>query len=126
MVEGHATIFGSTSQWVGDDVPLVHKASVKIQDLQGIGNEGVSTDSDGLKTGVLFFKPWVDSTIENCVLANYYNTIVYANPYPEKAIQPVGNIVASRLNNTFNASIFNWNSNKIEISNSEVMIKSQT
>jgi|GEM_PF-3392456 hypothetical protein len=121
MVEGHATIFGSTSQWVGDDVPLVHKASVKIQDLQGIGNEGVSTDSDGLKTGVLFFKPWVDSTIENCVLANYYNTIVYANPYPEKAIQPVGNIVASRLNNTFNASIFNWNSNKIEISNSEVM-----
>jgi hypothetical protein len=121
MVEGHATIFGSTSQWVGDDVPLVHKASVKIQDLQGIGNEGVSTDSDGLNTGVLFFKPWVDSTVENCVLTNYYNTIVYANPYPEKEIQPVGNIIASRLNNTFNAGIFNWNSNKIEISNSEIM-----
>jgi hypothetical protein len=121
MVEGHATIFGSTSEWVGDDVPLVNKASVKIQDLQGIGNEGISTDSDGLKTGVLFFKPWVDSTIENCVLTNYYNTVVYANPYPAKAIQPVGNIVSSRLNNTFNASIFNWNSNKVEITNSEIM-----
>jgi hypothetical protein len=121
MVEGHATIFGSTSEWVDGGVPLVHKASVSIHDLQGVGNEGVSTDSDGLKTGVIFLKPWVDSTVDNCVLTNYYNTIVYANPLPEKCVQPIGKIVSSRLNNTFNSSLFNWNSNKMVITNSEIL-----
>jgi hypothetical protein len=124
MVEGHATIFGTVLQ--GEDAAtattsLRNSHHTTIQDLKVLGNQGVSTSSDGLETGVIFFKNYNDSEINNCVVTNFYNGIVVCRSSNDNGFQDTITLNSTRMNNTFCSSIFNWNSAKIVINDSEIL-----
>jgi len=121
MVEGHASLLSGFIEDGDANIGLMNDRNVMIRDLQCVGNQGVSTDSDGLETGVIFFKPFVNSDIENCVSTNFYNAIVACRSDNNTGIQPTISVKDSRFNNTFNSSIFNWNGCVIDITNSEIM-----
>lgn len=121
MVEGHASLFSAFTEDGAPGLALMNNSRVVIQDLQSVGNQGVSTDSDGLKTGLIFFKPFVDSNIENCISTNFYTTIVACRYDNVTGAQPTISVKDSRFNNTFNTSIFNWNAARIDVLNSEIM-----
>jgi len=121
MVEGHASLFSAFTEDGAPGLALMNNSRVVIQDLQSVGNQGVSTDSDGLKTGLIFFKPFVDSDIENCISTNFYTAIVACRYDNVTGAQPTISVKDSRFNNTFNTSIFNWNATRIDVLNSEIM-----
>lgn len=124
MVEGHATIFGlaiQASDVAGAEKALRNTYTGNIQDLKVLGNQGVSTNSDGLETGVIFFKGFNDSTISNCVATKFYNAVVFGDSNHVNGAQSTLTINNTRMNNTFCSSLFNWNSAKIVINNSEIL-----
>jgi len=124
MVEGHATLFGTNIQ--GEDASdattsLSNQYHTTIQDLKTVGNQGVSIDSDGFQAGVIFYKSFNDTEINNCVSTNFYTGVVFCRSGSVQGFQSTITFNNTRMNNTYSSSIFNWNSARIVVNDSEIL-----
>jgi hypothetical protein len=123
MVEGHAALFGNVFQ--GNDAPdattsIRNQYHTIIQDLKTVGDQGVSLNSDGYEAGVIFYKGFNDAEINNCVSTNFYTGIVICRSDNTQGFQSSITFNHTRMNNTYSSCIFNWNSAKIVVNDSEV------
>ncbi|MCQ2741748.1 MAG: hypothetical protein MJ239_00370 [Bacilli bacterium] len=126
MVEGHSALFGSNLQdfdgpQTREMTALRNNRSFNVYNLQAIGNQGVSVDSEGLETGLIFAKSFNDFNIENSVVTKFYDGTVQCNSDNIYGIQSALTLKDSRVNNTFMCGLFNWNSPITNIYNSEIM-----
>ena len=124
MVESHASLFGIfTKESVEgyEDGMFGKKCHATIQDIHGIGNHGIDTDSELPNSGMLYLKNYVDVTMKNNVLNKWYTTAVMCNSVEDgPAAQTVVDVDSCRFDDTYNACLFNWHNCAVNVINSEI------
>ena len=121
-VESHSSLFGFFADEGEVGGIAFHKTcKATISDLHGLGNHGITDDTELKNSGELFAKTYTDFTIDNCFLNKWYTTVVYCNDVDEGiANQTYGLVDSSRFDDTYNAMLFNWHNCRLEVKNSEL------
>lgn len=125
-IDSHTALFSDSAQQ-HKSLPTGTEYSINFFDLQAYGNQGVSTsqlsdpadETSHKQGGVLFTKPFVDMTYNNCVITHFF-TINVNSGYIKSVRNPTTTVNNSRLRDCFSTMMFNYGDSKTAVNDSEL------